>query len=121
MSDTDRILKEHEISHKNEAKILAALAEIAAGLSPERRLERIETLLKSVLNKESRIMAIGQDILDAVTAETTSVDSFIALIQGLIDNNTIPAAVGAQILSNINANKAKIDAAIAANTTPPTP
>jgi len=86
-------------------------------------LERIETKLDSLRHMLRHIywqgvqeMALGQDILDAVTAETTVLDSFIALINGLIANNTIPAGIGAQILSNIAANKAKLDEAIVANT-----
>lgn len=75
-----------------------------------------------ILNLRARVeMSLSQDILDAVSAETTAVDSFMVLVQGLIDNNTIPAAVGAEILSAINAEKTKVDAAILKNTPPPTP
>jgi hypothetical protein len=84
--------------------------------SDSQRLENIEHLLRMVLKKEISIMALGQDILDAVTAETSSVDSFIALVQGLIDNGTVPASVGAAIMAAVNSNKAKLDAAILANT-----
>jgi len=61
-------------------------------------------------------MAIGKDILDAVTAETQVVDSFLTLVQGLIDNNTVSPADGAAILAAINSEKDKVAAAIAANT-----
>lgn len=61
-------------------------------------------------------MALGEEILAAVEAETSSVDSFIALVQGLINDNTIPADVGVAILEKINSEKAKVDAAIVANT-----
>lgn len=66
-------------------------------------------------------MALGQDILNAVTAEDTKVDSFIALVQGLIDNGTIPPAVGTAILGKIKGSEDKLDAAIAANTPPAPP
>lgn len=66
-------------------------------------------------------MGLGQDILQAVQDESAVVDSFLALIQGLIDNNTIPPDVGVAILSAINAEKDKVNAAILANTTPPVP
>lgn len=65
-------------------------------------------------------MALGQDILDAVTEETTKVDSFIALVNGLLQTNVITPAQAAQIISEINKNRDKLEAAIAANT-PPVP
>lgn len=67
-------------------------------------------------------MSLGQDILDAVTAENTIIDSFIALVQGMIDNNTIPSEQGAAILAAITGEKEKVAAAIVANTpaAPPT-
>lgn len=85
------------------------------------RLDRIERLLVKVLKKEDKLMAFGQDILDAVTAETTAVDSFIALVDGLVKNNTISPAMAAQIVGAVNADRAKLEAAILANTPPPTP
>ncbi len=80
------------------------------------RLNRIESWLWYIYLQERDIMALGQDILDAVRSETTSVDSVIALINGLVANQTVTPEVGAAILSEINASKAKLDAAIAANT-----
>ena len=65
-------------------------------------------------------MALAQDLLDAVTAETTAVDGYLALSQKLIDDGTIPAEAGAKLLATINANKDKLNAAILANT-PTTP
>lgn len=85
-----------------------------------RQLDRIEARLVEVQNRENRIMALAQDILDAVTAENTVIDSFITLIEGLIANNTIPAEAGEAILKAIGDEKAKVEAAIVANT-PPTP
>ena len=71
----------------------------------------------AVLEKQGdRFMALGQDILDAVTAETTSVDSVLALLQGLIDDETITPDQGAKIIAAINGEKTKVDAALAANT-----
>lgn len=85
------------------------------------RLDRIEAALKTVVRKEAQIMALGQDIIDAVTAETTVIDSFIALVQGWIAAGTVTAAEGARILADINNNKTKLETAILANTPPPTP
>lgn len=98
-----------------------AASDTALDLVILNRLSRIEQWLWFIYLEERIIMALGQDILDAVKAETTSVDSVIALINGLVANSTISPAVGASILSEINASKAKLDAAIAANTPPPTP
>jgi len=94
-----------------------------------RHLERIEQKLDSVLHNQQHLfhqgehqMALGQDILAAVTAETTVIDSLIALINGWVANNMITAAEGQQILGDIAANKAKLEAAITANTpVAPTP
>lgn len=61
-------------------------------------------------------MSLSQDLLDAVAAETTVIDSFISLVQGLIENNTIPPEAGAAILAAINSNKDKVEAAILADT-----
>jgi hypothetical protein len=93
----------------------------------EGKLDRLRLRLKDmelslyIINLQGRIeMALSQDILDAVNAETTVIDSFITLVQGLIDNNTIPPAAGQAILTALASNKAKVEAAILANTTPPT-
>lgn len=84
----------------------------------EKKLDRLLRLSEVSLVTEVVNMALSQDILDAVAAETTVIDSFIALVQGMIDNNTIPPDAGAAILSAIAANKAKVEAAIVANTPP---
>jgi hypothetical protein len=92
----------------------------------ETRHDQCRTLLCVVFQKlenlerqGEKLMALGQDILDAVTAETTIVDSYLALVQGLINDNTIPADVGVKILAAINDEKAKVAAAITANTPVP--
>lgn len=61
-------------------------------------------------------MGKAQDIIDAVTAETTAVDSVIAYIRGLVANNTITDAQAADILAHINANRDALNGAITANT-----
>jgi hypothetical protein len=86
----------------------------------EQRLKTLTSLTILTLCKENSIMALGQDILDAVTAEDTKVDSFIALVTALIADSTIPADVGAAILAKVKGSEDKLDAAITANTTPPT-
>ena len=69
--------------------------------------------------KGDELMAIGQEILDAVAAETTVIDSFIALVRGLVTNNTIDSATAAKIMTAIATDRAKIEAAIVENTPPP--
>ena len=123
MSDTDRILKEHDISHKNEAKILTALAEIAAALSPERRLDRIETLLKTIIKKETQIMAFQQDALDAIAGETTLIGSVKMLVQQVLEGlgDQVTPEAKAAILAALGGNRAQlqeVETALRSNVTP---
>lgn len=85
-------------------------------IGSDAKLDKIISMLSQVIDLEVNEMALGQDILDAVAAEKTSVDSFIALVKQLIANNTIPADVGANILKAISGNKQELDDAIVANT-----
>lgn len=62
-----------------------------------------------------RLVSIGQDILDAVRQCNTAVDSLIAFIQ---NNPHITQAEKDQILSEIAAQKAEVDAALAENVPP---
>jgi predicted transcriptional regulator len=87
----------------------------------EHRLGQIVRALRRLSRTERKAMSIGQDILDAVTAETTEVDSYLTLTTGLINNGTISAPQGAAILAAIKAEKEKVQAAIIANTVPATP
>jgi hypothetical protein len=81
-------------------------------------LRTILTLQVATLRKGFKLMALGQDILDAVTAETSVIDSFIALVEGLIANGTVSAEQGVAILKAIGDEKAKVEAAILAHTPP---
>lgn len=76
--------------------------------------------LNDLKSGQGKMMALGQDILDAVTAEDTKVDSIITLINQLAASGTIPADVQAAILAKIKGSEDKLDAAITANT-PPAP
>lgn len=95
---------------------LALLVCAAALWCAAKAFDDLTTAVNHVSHQEIRIMTIAQDILDAVTAETTVVDSFITLVTGLIADNTIPAETGTAILAAINAEREKVAAAIAANT-----
>ena len=72
--------------------------------------------LRTIQEKESKLMALGQEILDAIAKETTVLDSFIALVEALVANNTIPTETANAIKAAVASNKAKLEAAIVANT-----
>jgi len=71
-----------------------------------------------------------QDIIDLTTAESTTIDSVVALLNGVkaqlddvLSGAKIPPAVQAKvdaIFTNLTSNKKKLDDALAANV-PPTP
>ena len=65
-------------------------------------------------------MSVGDDILAAVTAESTAVDSVIAFITGLRNQGTIDSTTAQAILDHISSDKAKLETAITANVVPPT-
>ena len=89
----------------------------------ERKLDLIAATGRKLIHKEDRTMALGQQILDKVTAQTTLVASVKALVEGLVAQETIPADVAAQILATLDGNTAELEAAIAAGVAPvpPTP
>lgn len=100
--------------------------------TPQQRLERrlqhaewtlaiIASEVMNLVRQGEQEMALGQDILDMVTAEDTKVDSVIALLNGLVANNVIPQAVADAIKAKIQGSEDKLDAAISANTSPPPP
>ena len=82
-----------------------------ANASPE-----VERKLDRIIDKLEALMSLGQDILDAVTAENTIIDSFLTLVQGLVASNTIDQPTADKIKAAISAEQAKVSAAITANT-----
>jgi len=80
-------------------------------------------LLKQILHKENQIMATIQDVQAAVAAESTVDDSIITLLNGIVQQlkdalaTGNPAALDA-VVQSIQANTAKLQAAVTANTTP---
>lgn len=90
------------------------------------RLGRIENLLRAVLAREENIMATIDEVLSDVQDESTVEDSLITLVTGIksqldaaLASQGIPPDVQAKIdavFSGIEANKAKVAAAITANT-----
>jgi len=89
----------------------------------ERKLDRIAAVGRTINRKEDSSMALGQVILEKVTAQTTLVASVKALVEGLVAQETIPADVAAQILATLDGNTAELEAALAAGVppVPPTP
>jgi hypothetical protein len=78
-------------------------------------------VLAQLIQGQEKLMALGQDILNAITAENTLIDSFLTLVQGLVANNTIDQPTADAIKAAIQAEADKVQAAITANTPPPTP
>lgn len=109
----DRLLKVLEsVAHSFE-RIAHAMSH--SGRDTAERLYRIEVMLGKVLNMEVTQMAIQQDIIDAVTAETTAIDGFVAYVRSLVASSTITAEAGQKILADMQANRAKLDPALLAN------
>jgi len=87
------------------------------------KLDLVLRLLIHVLNKENLLMATLQDVTAAVAAESTVDDSIIVLLNGIVQQlkdaqaSNDPAALDV-VVANIQANTAKIQAAVTANTTP---
>lgn len=82
----------------------------------EGKLDRLLAGVRRVERQEAHSMAIGQDILDAVTAQTTLIDSLVALIDGWIAAGNLTPEQGEAILAQIADGKAAIEAAILAHT-----
>ena len=104
-------------------RIADAIEQLVYRSRDQDTLLRIESALAALHRDVRRIklmevveMALGQEILDAVAAETTVLDSFLALIDGLVKNNTVSQAVADQIKAAIKGNQDKLAAAIVANT-----
>jgi len=92
----------------------------------EHKLDRILAHLNIIEEKENQMATTIQDILDGVNQESTVDDSIITLLGNIfqqLQNAGIPQAQLDAIKTVIDANVAKISAAVTANTpvVPPTP
>ena len=94
------------------------------------RLDRIERMLGRVIGREIEIMASLQDDLDAITAQSTRLDSLNTFVSGL-EQQLKDALSGANlspenqakvdaIFDAVHANDAKIDTALNSNVPAPT-
>ena len=85
------------------------------------QMKLLNSRFKTNLIQGEIAMGMAQDILDAVTAETTAVDSLIAWVNGLVESNVVSSEQGAAIIAAANANRAKLEAAMTTNvpTEPP--
>lgn len=91
-----------------------------------KKLDRILVSLGVIQGKEDQIMATLQEVLDNVAAETTVIDSVLALITGLqqqladiLSGVNLPPAVQEKVdavFAAVDANKAKLSTAIVTNT-----
>jgi len=87
------------------------------------KLDLVLRLLVHIINKENYLMATIQDVSAAVAAESTVDDSIIVLLNGIVQQlkdaqaSNDPAALDV-VVANIQANTAKIQAAVTANTAP---
>ncbi len=90
------------------------------------RLTLIEQLLRILTGKVDAMAKTLDDVLAVVTAESTKIDSLIALVNGLkqqvadaLSGATLPPSVQAKVdavFDAATADAAKIDGALAANT-----
>ena len=80
------------------------------------RLDSINRKLDLIIQKEGILMGAADDILAAVTAETTVVNSVVAYIQGLQTSGVISPDAATNILNHIKANSDALSAAIVTNT-----
>lgn len=102
--------------------ILLALAVMLAPVYAQ--LASIRHTLQTITRKENRQMAIGQDILDRVTAQGTVLDSIKALLDALVSNGTIDTQTRDAIFAALGTDDTKlaaIEAALRANVPPATP
>lgn len=85
-----------------------------------RLIERLDKII-NLLNKEYQYMATMQNVTDAIAAESTIDDSIVTLLNGIVQQLKdaqaagTPAALDA-VVAGIQANQAKISAAVLANT-----
>lgn len=95
---------------------LSALA-LLLYLLPLRMVARLSVRAKFLHEQEVANMALGQDILTAVTALSTSVDELTQAVQGA----TVTSAEKDAILAGLASDKAKVDGLVDALTAPPPP
>jgi len=87
----------------------------------EQKLNRVLTVL---IQGEIIQMAIGQDILDEIAAESTTIDSMKALLDAFVTNGNITQAQADAIKAAFAANDTKLaamEAALQPATPPPAP
>ena len=82
------------------------------------KLDKIAFAVGLTLAEGAINMSFSSEILDAVTAETTAVDSVLALINA---SPTMSQAEKDNIITAITAERVKVEAALTANVTPPAP
>lgn len=96
----------------------------------DKKLNHILQLLQHIKERVDHIMPTLDEVLVDVQDESTRIDSLSTLVAGIkkqLDDilaGQLPPEVQAKVdavFAGVEANKAKVQAAIDANTTPPTP
>lgn len=85
----------------------------------EQKLDRILSMLATIIQKEGQLMAAIDDIQADVTAEDTVIDSAIVLINGIaaaIAAAGVDPAKLAALRNDIQSKSSALAAAVAANT-----
>ena len=108
-----------KLRHEGEIRIVIADAN-------EQQLDRIESLLRHLVEQGERMAATLDQVLETVTSSSTVVESISQLVKGLkqqladaLAGTTLPPAVQAKvdaIFSTAEANKAKLAEALLENT-----
>ena len=89
--------------------------------SLDSKLNEILALARATRQEEAEIVAIGQDIIDDIAAESTTIDSIKALLDAFVANGNITQAQADAIKAAFAANDAKLSALEAALQPAPPP
>jgi hypothetical protein len=120
MRDDRRRSEEHDLKHFIHDEMAALAEHLDQHL--DRHFRRVEEQLTFIKQKEIQQMALGQDILDKITAQTTLIAGIRTLIQGLVASGTITPEVAAAITAKLGENSSQLEAALADGVVvPPTP
>jgi hypothetical protein len=85
----------------------------------EIKLEAIELLLGCLVERTSDLMALTQDVLDAIAEEKTAVDSVIAAIQSGAIGSGLSDADKQLLIDDLHGNRDHLNAVLTQNVPPP--
>lgn len=84
----------------------------------EVRLEAVELLLGCLVERTGELMALTQDVLDAIAEEKTAVDSVIAAIQSGAIGGGLSAADKQTLIDDLHGNRDHLNAVLTQNVPP---